>query len=258
VSIALGIGFLVSPLIVIVANSIGENGLALFPPNSFRLDAYFNIPAQWWWSFLNSLVLASSAAAAACVLGTLAALALARGGFVRRSVIDGLLRSPLQMPSLVIGIAFLQFYSWLNVTAGVDLRGSFMGLLIAHTTVSVPYVLTIVLARLVTFDERLEEAAVGLGATNMQALLRVTLPIINPAILSGGFFAFLLSLDNVPISLFLVSAATPLLPVDLFNSIQFDLTRQIYAVATLVCLMTTIAIVVLYRRLTSTVAIQQM
>jgi putative spermidine/putrescine transport system permease protein len=236
-------------------NSIGQVGLALFPPDTLSLAPYFAIPERWWLAFWNSLVLAVATALISCALGTAAALGLTRGGFRRRALIDGLLRSPIQVPALVVGVAFLQYYSWLSLRTGLDFRASFPGLLIAHCAVSVPYALTIVLSRLATFDGRLEEAAFGLGASRTRTLLTVTLPIIAPAIGSAGFFAFLLSLDNVPISLFLVTRSMPLLPVDLFAAIQFDLTRTIYALSTLVCILTTTLTVVLYRRLPAIAAI---
>lgn len=245
--------FLLAPLVMVVVNSIGPEGLAYFPPPHLSVAAYGTIPARWLIATLNSVLLALVAAALAGVLGTCAALALARGRWSNgaATLIDGILRLPLQAPALVLGVAFLQYYAWLSATAGIDVRGSFLGLLLAHTAVSIPFVLTVVLARIVSFDRRLEEAAMGLGATTLQTFTKVTLPIIGPAVLAGCFFAFLLSLDNVPLSLFLVGAGLPLLPVDLFTSIQFDLTRTIYAVATLVCLFTTIIVGLAFRYLTS-------
>jgi putative spermidine/putrescine transport system permease protein len=245
--------FLLAPLVMVMVNSLGPEGLAFFPPSHLAPAAYATIPARWLTAALNSVLLAVAAAALAGVLGTCAALALARGSWTRgtATLTDGILRLPLQAPALVLGVSFLQYYSWLSATARIDVRGSLLGLLLAHTAVSIPFVLAVVLARLVSFDRRLEEAAMGLGATPLQTFIKVTLPIISPAVLSGCFFAFLLSLDNVPLSLFLVGAGFPLLPVDLFTSIQFDLTRTVYAVATLVCLFTTIIVGFAFRYLTS-------
>ena len=175
----------------------------------------------------------------------------ARKDQISHALVDALLRSPLQIPSLVLGIAFLQYVAWINQNMGFDLRGSFLALLVAHTTVAIPFVLTIVLARLSSFDHTLEEAAHGLGASPIVAFLLVTLPNIAPALVAGAFFAFLLSLDNVPLSLFLVGPGMNLLPVDLFTTIQFGLTRTVYAVATLVCIGTTLLVVVFYARAAS-------
>jgi putative spermidine/putrescine transport system permease protein len=249
--------FLVAPLIMVFANSLGPVGLAFFPPPELSFAAYATIPPRWLYASLNSLALAGLAAGTACVFGTCGALAVVRGGLRFPTLVDGLLRSPLQAPSLVLGVAFLQYYAWLSANVHVDLRASFLGLLLAHAVVSLPFVFTVVLARLVSFDHRLEEAAYGLGAGPIAAFFRITLPIIAPAVFSGAFFAFLLSLDNVPLSLFLVGVGAPLLPVDLFTSIQFDLQRTVYAVATLVCIFTAGTIALAYRHLTAALAVSR-
>ena len=185
--------FLLAPLAMVIVNSLGPEGLAFFPPPHLSVAAYATIPARWLTATLNSVLLAVLAAALAAVLGTCAALGLARGRWSNgaATLIDGILRLPLQAPALVLGVAFLQYYAWLNATAGLDVRGSFLGLLLAHTAVSISFVLTVVLARVVSFDRRLEEAAMGLGATPLQTFTKVTLPIIGPAVLSGCFFGFL-------------------------------------------------------------------
>ncbi len=257
-AVAAGLLFLVAPLVMVVLNSIGPEELPVFPPAAVTLHAYGDIPERWLRALLHSLLLAAAVALVAAVLGTAAALALKRGRYRWRMLIDSVLRSPLQIPSLVLGIAFLQFYSWIYAGTAVDLRGGFVGLVLAHASVALPYVLTVVMARLTTFDDKMEEAAFGLGASTSETLRLVTLPVIAPATLSGAFFAFLLSLDNVPLSLFLVQGSFNLLPVDLFSAIQFDLTRTIYAVATLVCVSTTVIIIILYRWLTGSVAVSQM
>jgi len=250
--------FLLAPLVMVFLNSVGDGLFPSFPPNRFTFAPYVEIPSRWLVGLLHSLELALSSALLACVLGTMGAVALVRGRLRHRALIDALLRSPLQIPSLVLGIAFLQYVAWLSQASGLDLRGSFPALLVAHTTVAIPFVLTIVVARLASFDVRLEEAAQGLGATPTVAFMLVTLPNIATAVLAGGFFAFLLSLDNVPLSLFLVGSGFNLLPVDLFTAIQFGLTRTIYAVATLVCLGTSVLVVLFYARATSFAVIGRM
>jgi putative spermidine/putrescine transport system permease protein len=250
--------FLLAPLVMVFLNSVGDGLFPTFPPNRFSFAPYLEIPPRWLIGLVHSLELALSSALLACILGTMGAIALVRARIRHRALIDALLRSPLQIPSLVLGIAFLQYVAWLSHNAGVDLRGSFLALLIAHTTVAIPFVLTIVVARLGSFDVRLEEAAHGLGATPIAAFMLVTLPNIAAAVLAGGFFAFLLSLDNVPLSLFLVGSGLNLLPVDLFTAIQFGLTRTVYAVATLVCVGTSLLVVAFYARATSFAVIGRM
>ena len=243
--------FLLAPLLMVFLNSLGDGLFPSFPPDHWTLAPYLDISPSWLLALVHSIEPAISSAVLASVLGTSAAIALVRGKIRYRALVDAMLRSPLQIPALVLGIAFLQYVSWINQKIGFDLRGAFFALHVAHTTVAIPFVLTIVLARLSSFDWRLEEAALGLGASQILAFFLVTLPNIAPAVVTGGFFAFLLSLDNVPLSLFLVGPGMNLLPVDLFTAIQFGLTRTVYAVATLVCLGTTLLVTLFYARATS-------
>lgn len=247
--------FLLLPLGFVVVNSVGPRGIAFFPPESLSLEAYSTIPVRWLRATVSALVLALVAAGLGSVLGTCGALALARGGLRAPGWIDGLLRSPLQVPGLVLGVAFLQLYAWISVSGGPELRNAWLGLGLAHVAVSSPFVMVVVLARLRSLGTELEQAAAGLGASEVQTFFRITLPLLVPAILSGAFFAFLLSIDNVPLSYFLVGTGQALLPVDLFNAIQFDLTRTVYAVSTLVCIGTTVLVAVAFRRLTSVLVV---
>ncbi|HVV95087.1 MAG TPA: ABC transporter permease subunit [Hyphomicrobiales bacterium] len=244
--------FLLAPLVVVVMNSIGRAGIASFPPRELTFESYYAIPSRWLTALVDSVWLGIAAAGLAAALATSAALALSRTRLRHGGIALVLLRTPLQAPSLVVGIAFLQLYVWLSASSGVPLRGSFVGLLLAHTVVSIPSVLAVVLARLNAMDSQYEEAAYGLGAGPVRTFFRVTLPLIGPAVLSGVYFAFLLSLDNVPLSLFLASSSFPLLPIELFTSASFDLTRTLYAVATIVCVLTTVLTTVAFRRLTAT------
>lgn len=246
--------FLIAPLVMVILNSIGTTQLATFPPDSLALTAYTSIPAKWLTALTNSIIVAALATAIACVIGTSAAFGLSRTSIRYTGLIDSLFRSPLIVPSLVIGVAFLQYYSWLSIDVHIPIKGTIAALVIAHSAVSLPFVFAIVLARLATLDVQLEEAAYGLGASPLRTFARVTLPVLGPAIFSGAFFAFLMSFDNVPLSLFLVGPGTRLFPVELFTSIEFDVTRTVYAVATLVCLGTILVLIFTYRRLTAVVA----
>ena len=198
--------FLLAPLVMVISPI--PWGMAYFrasrPINGpLHLTSTFR-HAGFWLSFTVSSS-RSAPPVLACVLGTAASVALVRGRIRYHALVDAMLRSPLrQIPSLVLGIAFLQYVAWINQNMGFDLRGSFWRFWWRIPLWLIPFVLTIVLARLSSFDHTLEEAAHGLGASPIVAFLLVTLPNIAPALVAGAFFAFLLSLDNVPLSLFLV------------------------------------------------------
>jgi putative spermidine/putrescine transport system permease protein len=117
---------------------------------------------------------------------------------------------------------------------GVTIGGTIAGLVIGHLTFAIPFVIRSVLASHTRFDHSLEEAAANLGATPLQTFFRVTLPILKPGIASGAIFAFLISLDEVPIALFMGGGDATTLPVKIFTAIEISFGGDILAVASLV------------------------
>jgi putative spermidine/putrescine transport system permease protein len=243
------IAFVLAPLLVAAINSIGSSELASFPPHDFSLVAYTHISSRWVESIGTSLLVSLCATLIGIFVGTCAAFALARGALMLASLIETGLRLPLQVPAVVLGIAFLFFYAGLRAATGLDLRDTLGGLILAHSIYAVPLVLSVALPALLAFDRQLEEAAFGLGAGKWETLFRVTLPLLAPAIFAGGFLAFFMSFDNLPLSLFLVGSAVKMFPVELFAGIQFEVTRTVYAVATLVAVGSGFVVVVAYRAL---------
>jgi len=247
--------FLVAPLLIGAINSLGDGVLAVFPPKHFSASAYRSIPGHWWQAIATSAGVSFAASWLAVLLGTLAAWGLVRGRMRRgwRAISEAVLRSPVQAPALVSGVSFMLFYIWLRNRIGWDALGNGVGLVLAHAAYTLPFVLAVVGARLATFDATLEDAAMGLGASRTQTFFRVTLPVLLPAIMTGGLFSFLISFDNLPLSLFMVNAGIELFPVELFNGITFEVTRVIYAVATIVAVATSVIVVVTFRYLRSVI-----
>ena len=132
---------------------------------------------------------------------------------------------------VIIGIALLQFYSLLKIS------GSFFGLVIGHVVITFPYVVRTVSASLYQFDEALEEAARTLGANQVKTFFKITLPMIRPGLIAGAIFAFIVSFDNVPVSIFLVGVKSTTLPVVIFSYIEYGVDPTIAAISTiLICL----------------------
>jgi putative spermidine/putrescine transport system permease protein len=150
--------------------------------------------------------------------------------------------SPLMLPAILTGLALFQLFILSGVGRPV------WGLIIGHTLVAVPYVLRTTLAVLHNFDTRIEEAAASLGASPARVFREVTLPLIRPGVIAGGIFAFIVSFDQFPISLFLVLPKGETLPVVLFNYIKFDLDGAI-AAASMVSIVMALAVVLLLERL---------
>lgn len=224
--------FLAAPLVVVIVTSFNAQSVS-FPPSEWSLEAYRNIPGQAFRTFGTSLLLGVCSAIIAVLLCVPAAIALIRGRLPGRTSVETFLRSPLQLPPIVLGIVFLQYYLFWQDLSEVRLLGTFWGLLLAHVLIVTPYVLVAVLARLAALDSRLEEAAAGLGAGTFATQMRVVVPLLRPSIVAGMFMAFVMSFEDVAVTLFLVGADTNTFPVYLFGSAQVSNTPPLYAAASL-------------------------
>ncbi len=224
---ALALLFLLGPLAMIVALSFTSTEFLRFPPSGFSLRWYAAFLEDWTYveAFRVSLLLAAGSAIGAVVFGVPAALALARGRFTGRETLSLFFTSPLVLPQVVMGAAMLMSLSL------VGLVQTWMGLLIAHVVIVLPYVIRTVAATLAGFDRSLEEAAQDLGASPPVTFLTITLPLIKQGVIAGGLFAFIISWINVEVSMFLTSARLLTIPVKLFNYIQYNVDPLIAAVS---------------------------
>lgn len=235
--------FVVSPLLIIVPTSFTATGVLRFPPEGFSLQWYAKIldRPEFIESFWVSLKLAAVTAVLATLIGTLAAFALHKYKPPGSGALKALLLSPLTVPSLIIGISALLFFT------RIGLAGTFAGLLLSHILISVPYVVRLVLTGLSSFDYTLERAAAILGAHPVRTFWDITLPVIRPAIFSGMVFAFLTSFDNVTVSLFLISPSTTTLPMAIFNYMQESLTPLVASISSIMILLSLVFIFLLER-----------
>lgn len=232
--VALTFVFLLLPIIVVVTASFNAVGVLSFPPQSFTTRWYHEIDPGFYHSLYVSLVVASITVAIALLIGVPAALALARGDFPGRATLNAICLSPLMVPALVTGVAVFQFSLVIWDVTRVALAGSIAGLVIGHLTFAIPFVVRSVLASHSRFDLALEEAAQNLGARPLQTFREVTLPILKPGIASGAIFAFLVSLDEVPIALFMGGADATTLPVRIFTAIEINFGGDILAVSSMI------------------------
>jgi putrescine transport system permease protein len=194
---------------------------------------------RWYAELLNdqpmldaawvSLSVAFLSASAATVLGTLAAIALVRGGRFRgRLLFSGLVYAPLVMPEVITGLALLLLFVAMDVDRG------FWTITIAHTTLTLCFVTVVVQARLLSFDTSLEEAAMDLGCPPLKTFLTITLPLILPAIASGFMLAFTLSLDDLVIASFVTGPGATTLPIRIYSEVRLGVKPEINAVCTIV------------------------
>jgi putative spermidine/putrescine transport system permease protein len=221
--------FVLAPAVVVVAVSFNDSTYTFFPPHGFSLRWYEAVLEQPTWRdpLITSLKLGVLTAAASTVLGLAASLALHRGRFPGRGMLSAAFLSPLVFPGILLGIALLY---WFRV---VGLNASFMTLFLGHILISLPYTIRLILAALPGIAREMEEAASTLGASQLNVLRTVTLPLITPALVAGFLFAFLISFDNVIISLFVGGNRTLTLPVHIFSYIEFSTDASVAAMSSL-------------------------
>ena len=205
--------FMAAPLLVTMSLSVSDTQFVAFPPRGFTLAWYGKVlrDPDFQSALSYSLWLAGSATIGALLLGMPAAFALVRFPTPGAAVVRSLLLSPLIFPVLVTGLALLQLFSslgWNNVP---------LNLLLAHILVTSPYVVRTVSASLMLADITLEEAARTLGANRWRTFRRVTLPQIAPGVAAGGLFAFMVSFDNYPVSMWLADAQNNPMPMLIYS-----------------------------------------
>jgi putative spermidine/putrescine transport system permease protein len=221
--------FLVVPVVIVLPMSFSGSRFLDFPPKtwSFRWYERFFAEAVWYGSMLVSLKLAVATTALATPLGVAAAYAIhaSEGRLLRR--LHTLLLMPLIVPHIIIAVGVFYVYvriGWL---------GSFAGLLFAHTMLALPFVVVAAVAGLRGFDMTQEQVARSLGCTRLQAFLRVTLPQIKGSVFSGAIFAFVTSLDEVVVALFIASGTNTTVTKVMFSSLRDEIDPTIAAVSSL-------------------------
>ena len=229
--------FLIVPTLIIIPMSANPTRILQFPPSGFSLTWYARVftDREWSQSLVHSIEVATLVALLASILGTAAAYALVRGNPPGRRFLMGLFVSPLVVPVVIVAIGMFSVY------VGWGLTGTLPGLVLAHTCLSVPFVVVTVATSLRTIDRNLESAARGLGASPWQAFRAITLPLASPGIVAGALFAFTTSWDEVIAAIFLTNAQFKTLPVQMWSQMNEVLDPSIAAVSTMLFVVTTIA-----------------
>lgn len=226
------VGFVLLPLVVIVGGSFTQQNFVEFPPTGFTLKWYAKLLSRGDFieSFVVSLKLAAACTAVALAIGTAAAIGMHRHPFRGREVVQAFVMSPLVLPTIVTGVALLQYYYLIALDA------PFWGLLAGHVVISVPYVVRSVTAGLITLGPEVDEAAESLGAGPFRRLFRITLPMLAPALLVSTIFVFIVSFDQVTVSIFLSGSSMMPLPIRIYTYIDYSIDPMVAAVSTLLIL----------------------
>jgi spermidine/putrescine transport system permease protein len=230
--------FFYLPIAILILFSFNASKLNIVW-TGFTLDGY---AALWHDAVLvralkNSLIVASLTTAISVVLGTAGAWLLHRYRYRWSRVLETLVFLPMIVPEVILGVSLLILF----VTIGVQL--GYTTIVISHVTFCAPFVMAAVQARLAGLEPSLEEAALDLGATPLQAFTKVILPYLMPAIVTGALMSFTLSLDELIVTYFTASAGTRTLPLEIFGRVKKGLDPSLNAVSTVFIIVTTLAVV---------------
>jgi putative spermidine/putrescine transport system permease protein len=233
--------FIMAPLLLVMAVSVSDSYFVTFPPQGFTLKWYLKVLQDR--DFIDamrlSILLALGTTAGSLLFGVPAAFALVRGNFPGIAAIKGFLLSPLIFPALVTGLALLQVLSKLG---SQDAR---LNLLIGHIVVTSPYVIRTVVTSLQLVDENLEDAARTLGAGRLRTFWRVTLPQIASGVAAGGLFAFMVSFDNYPVTMWLANSEYSPVPLVLMRQLVNVFDPSVPAMSTIIILMALVGVLLL-------------
>ncbi len=219
--------FLIFPLATIVPLAFNSGELLHYPLQGVSLKWFheFFTSEEWWRAMKNSAIVGFFSTILATVLGTLAALGINRADFPGKQLLLALLISPMMIPLVITALSLYLFY------ALFDLNDTYIGLIIAHAILGVPFVLITVSATLQSFDPNLIRAGASLGASPAKVFLDIIMPNIAPGIASGAMFAFATSLDEVVVVLFVAGPDHRTLPRQMFAGIREQLSPTILAAA---------------------------
>jgi putative spermidine/putrescine transport system permease protein len=226
--------FLALPILIVALLSFSSASYLTFPPPAFGLRWYVAYlgSREWLDSTWLSLGIAAVVVVLATSLGTIAALGLNGMKGPARAAVAALFVSPLIVPGIIAAIGIYYAFSRYRLV------GTPVGLILAHTCLAVPFVVTSVSASLAGFDRRLQQAALSLGATPWGAFRQVTLPLISPGVMVGALFAFITSFDELIVALFLSGSGAVTLPRRMWDDLRFAIDPTIAAVSTLTIVLT--------------------
>ena len=262
--------FLIAPILIVIPLSFNAEPYFTFTQKMLTLDPTgysmrwydllltqpslpTDVPRDWsWWSRVwseaawvnaakNTVIIGFFSTIVAAVLGTIAALGLSRPEMPYRRAIMAILISPMIVPIIITATGLFFFYSnpcELIAWTGLDqqcgrLAGTYVGIIMAHATLGIPFVIITVTATLIGFDQSLIRAAASLGATPSTTFFKITMPLILPGVISGALFAFVTSFDEVVVVLFVAAHDQQTIPRQMWNGIREQISPAILSVATI-------------------------
>ncbi|MDX2530874.1 ABC transporter permease [Streptomyces europaeiscabiei] len=220
--------FLALPIVVIVVTSFSNNSFAQFPPETWTLNWYkalFADGSKWPAALTLSALIAALSTVFSLVIGVTAATAMTRSELPLRSAVYALVLGPLVIPQIVTALGLFLLFE------PAAMLGSPIAIALGHTVLASPIAVLILIATLRGIDERLEDAAASMGAGRLTIARRITFPLAAPGMIAAAIFSFITSFDEFYISQFLSSVDTVTLPVQVYNSLTFDIDPSVTAVS---------------------------
>ncbi|RVX39829.1 putative spermidine/putrescine transport system permease protein [Nonomuraea polychroma] len=232
--------FLALPIVVIVVTSFSKSAFASFPPDSWSLGWYetlFADGSKWPGALSLSALIASLSTVFSLIIGVTAATALTRSELPLRSAVYALVLGPLIIPHIVTALGLFLLFE------PASMLGSPLAIALGHTVMASPIAVMILVATLRGIDERLEDAAASMGAGRLTIARRITFPLAAPGMVAAAIFSFITSFDDFYVSQFLSSVGTLTLPVQIYNSLMFDIDPSVTAISALLIAFAILALV---------------
>ncbi|CAL9279714.1 ABC transporter permease [Streptomyces sp. SudanB52_2052] len=222
--------FLALPIVVILVTSFSNNAFASFPPEAWTLNWYkalFADGSKWPAALSLSALVAALSTVFSLIIGVTAATALVRSELPLRSAVFALVLGPLVIPQIVTALGLFLLFE------PAAMLGSPIAIALGHTVLASPIAVLILIATLRGIDERLEDAAASMGAGRLTIARKITFPLAAPGMIAAAIFSFITSFDEFYISQFLSSVDTVTLPVQVYNSLTFEIDPSVTAVSAL-------------------------
>lgn len=232
--------FLIAPIVIIIPLSFNSVPFFTFTTEMLSLDPAgyslkwyqdFFTDLNWQGAVQNSFIIAILSTLISTTLGTIAALGLSRSEMPAKTVVMGILISPMIVPLIISAAGMFFFYT------NIGLASTHLGVILAHAALATPFVVITVTATLVGFDQSLIRAAATLGASPVVTFFKVIVPLILPGVISGALFAFVTSFDEVVVVKFVGSYEQRTIPWAMFSGIREQISPTILAVATLLIIL---------------------
>ncbi len=234
--------FIAAPLVIVVPMSFSDARSLQFPPPGYWLgyyEAYFT-DMSWLRPTWNSILIASATTVLTMILVVPATFALVRHKFYGKSVANVMMLMPMAVPHIVMAVGYYSYFGQMRLVH------THLGVILAHSCLSVPIAFLVLSANLKGFDRTLERAAQSLGASPMRTFIHVTLPILRPGLLISALFAFIQSFDETVVAIFISGRDAETLPRKMFDSIRQEADPVIAVISTLLFVVVLIGLLTPY------------